>query len=449
MEALTEEELAVVKRLEKKIQKRRKRYTELDQYREGTQRLQHIGLAVPPNLRQFETVINVPRMAVEEVKRRMEVRALITSEGESDDKDLRSIWNRSNLDSQLPLLIDDALTYGIGYVSISADDSGRARLVVEHAPDVAVERDLRSQRVSSALRVYVEDAKKGKASLATLYLPDRTLLLAKEKGDWQVEEQRPHSLGAVPIVPLVNRARTGSHRADGVTEMADVIGMTDAIARIVMDMQVAVETAAIPQKFAAGIDAGDFVDPKTGMQRTRWESYFMSVWATDNPQAKFGTFDAADISQFTKAVDRMLVWCAVTLGLPTRYAGNDTSNPATEGSIRADEARLVKNCESKGVMWGDEIALMMGMASAIEHSQPLGDVNIRVEWHDPSTPTLAQRADALQKLAGGKSILSVQGVWDELGWSEPRKTKEREYLQQEATDPEWLEISAKTDAIGE
>lgn len=445
MEALTEEEAATVKRLENKIQKRRKIYELLDQYREGVQRLQHIGLAVPPNLRQFETVINVPRMAVEEVKRRMDVRALITSEGESDDKDLREIWNRSNLDSQLPLLVDDALTYGIGYVSVSADESRRARIVVEHAPDVAVDRDMRTQRVTAALRVYKESSKH--ARLATLYLPDQIVLLQKDQGAWAVEERLPHSLKAVPVVPLVNRARTGSHRADGVTEMADVIGMTDAIARIIMDMQVAVETAAIPQKYAAGIDSGDFVDPKTGMQRTRWESYFMSVWATDNPQAKFGTFDAADISQFTKAVDRMLVWCAVMLGLPTRYAGNDTSNPATEGSIRADEARLVKNCESKAVMWGDEIALMMAMASAIDNEKPLGDVNIRVEWHNPSTPTLSQRADALQKLAGGKSILSIQGVWDELGWSEARKTKEREYLQQEATDPEWLEVLAKTDAV--
>ena len=32
-----------------------------EKYYEGRQRLEHIGLAVPPELRRFETVVNVPR----------------------------------------------------------------------------------------------------------------------------------------------------------------------------------------------------------------------------------------------------------------------------------------------------------------------------------------------------------------------------------------------------
>ena len=32
-------------------------------------------------------------------------------------------------------------------------------------------------------------------------------------------------------------------------------------------------------------------------------------------------------------------------------------------------------------------------------------------------------------------VLSREGYWDELGWGEPRKAKERQYLEAEALDP--------------
>ena len=61
---------------------------------------------------------------------------------------------------------------------------------------------------------------------------------------------------------------------------------------------------------------------------------------------------------------------------------------------------------------------------------------MRTEWHDAATPTVAARADAIVKLTGGKPVLSVEGAWDEMGWSEPRKAREREYLAAERRDPQ-------------
>ena len=46
-----------------------------DRYYEGTQRLAHIGLAVPPELRKFETVLNWCRTVVDSVSDRMRMKA--------------------------------------------------------------------------------------------------------------------------------------------------------------------------------------------------------------------------------------------------------------------------------------------------------------------------------------------------------------------------------------
>ena len=60
----------------------------------------------------------------------------------------------------------------------------------------------------------------------------------------------------------------------------------------------------------------------------------------------------------------------------------------------------------------------------------------RALWFDPSTPTQAQLTDAVVKLRQS-GVLSREGTWDELGWDEPRKDRERGYFAREAAeDPE-------------
>ena len=58
-----------------------------------------------------------------------------------------------------------------------------------------------------------------------------------------------------------------------------------------------------------------------------------------------------------------------------------------------------------------------------------------MDWQDPATPTVAQREDALSKRRAA-GVLSREGYWDELGWSEARKAKERAYFEAEQiSDP--------------
>jgi hypothetical protein len=75
----------------------------------------------------------------------------------------------------------------------------------------------------------------------------------------------------------------------------------------------------------------------------------------------------------------------------------------------------------------------MELAYKIKTNEELGGDRIQVEWHDPATPTVAQRTDALvkQRQVGA---LSREGMWDELGWSEARKNKERAYLAAEMAE---------------
>lgn len=432
IQQLTKHEERIFTRLKYKISRNRRKDAQLDAYYEGVQRLKHLGLAVPPQLRQFETVINIPRMAVDEVQRRMDVRFLIMPGEEKDSPDLRGIYEDNNLESSLPMLFTDMLLFGRAYASVAQDPvTLEPRIAIEHAPDMAILRDVRTHEITAALRLYRGDTRAAQA--ATLYLPGLTILLDRDR-EWVVTRRIEHSLG-VPVVAFVNRQRTGSKYADGTTEMADVIGLTDSIARTITNMTVASETHAMPQKYVTGVDDKDFIDPKTGKLVPVWEAYFTSVWTITDKEAKPGSFTSASMDNFTSTVNSMMAWCAAVLGLPTRFMGQQTVNPASEGAIKADTARLVGNTERKCISVAPDLGILMGKSLSIKKGEYVNGNRIKTVWFDPSTPTFSERADGLQKLAGGKAILSREGAWDEMGWSENRKKRERQYFAAELSDP--------------
>lgn len=425
-------DIDVLNRLHRKTPKIKRDYKHLDMYYEGLQKIDVIGLAVPPELMMFEVAINVPRMAVDEPERRQQLRAFQRSGSDKIDRGLQEAWEYNNLPSQSSLLHKDCRTFGRGFavVSTNPEEPDQPLITVESPEAFSVEIDPR-RRMTAALRTYTGDDDRQRA---TLYLPNKSRYLIRDGHDWADEfDPDEHGLGRVPVVMFLNRPRTG--RWTGVSEMADVIPMTDAIARIITNTQIGAEALAWPHRWAAGVKKEDFINPKTGKPMATWEAYMTILKVTSNKDARFGSWDAAQLSNFTDAVNAMLRWCGGMLGLPTRYLGQDTVNPASEGAIRADEARLIRNVERMNVYDGDSWAWVMGLRERLRTGEWLPGNEIRALWHDPATPTYSQRADALTKMAGGVPILSREGVWDELGWDEGRKQRERAYFREQDADP--------------
>lgn len=431
MADLSRENEEIVTRLMSQVRHNQKRYTLLDRAYEGEKRLDQIGIAVPPELRIFKAAVNVPRMAVDEVVRRQKLRGFQRTGTDGVDPGLREAWEHNNLNSQSLLCHLDARLYGRSFVSVTSneEDPEHPIITVESPEGFAV--DVSPRRVTrAALRVYRDDL--DKRQYATLYLPDATYWLVREGSGWNyTEDPYEHNIGRVPLVMFLNRQRTG--RWQGVSEMADVLEKTDAIARLISNMQVGGEALAWPKRWAAGVKRDDFVD-KEGKPIPAWEAYMTAIMMTSNKDARFGSFDAAQLSNFHDAVNALLAWCAAELGLPLRFMGQEAVNPASEGAIRADEARLVKNVELKNSFDGDSWSWVMGLYERIKTGEWGAANGIRALWFDPSTPTQSQVADSAVKLKT-VGVLSREGVWDEMGWDEARKDRERGYFDAELNDP--------------
>ena len=404
-----------------------------DRYYEGTQRLAHIGLAVPPELRKFETVLNWCRTVVDSVSDRMRMKAFYLPGEQQASEALRESWDYNNLDSESIAHHQEMLILGRGFVSVGAneEDPEFPLIQVENPRELAVDIDHRHRRLRAAVRVMPsENDAPGTPSNAVLYLPDSTMRLKRHQGQWVVEDRDDHGLGRVPLVMFLNRRRVGQWT--GVSEMVDAIPLVDAAARSLTNLQLAGETHSVPQKYVLGMSKGDFVDAN-GNPIPAWEAYFNAIWANQNKDAKVGQFAASDLSNFHNTVDHYASKLAGLYGLPARYVGITSVNPAAEGAIRAEEARLILNVEKKAALAGDGWGWVMGLVERFRTGEWVSGSRIKTDWFDAGTPTYAQRADALTKMYNsGQGILSREGVWEELGWSEARMERERARFEDEA-----------------
>jgi hypothetical protein len=66
-------------------------------YYKGRQRVEQLGMAIPPAMRRFLVITNWCRTVVDTINDRQQVRSLILPGEETADPQLRAIWDANNL----------------------------------------------------------------------------------------------------------------------------------------------------------------------------------------------------------------------------------------------------------------------------------------------------------------------------------------------------------------
>lgn len=378
---------------------------DLNGYYEGTHRLAQLGLSIPDELRRFTVFLGWPRTTVDSIERRLDVQGFRLP-GKPADSSLWDIWQYNNMDERQTFAHTDALALARSYICVGTNDEDRdyPLITVESPKEMIAVRDPRTRRVTSALRLYGETSATGTVidNRATLYLPNETRWLILDNGEW-VDEYDPdvHNLGTPPVVPMVNRLRSTrkftNSIVEGVSEMADIIPISDSASRAVTNAQLAQETMAAPQRAVLGATKGDFVDAD-GNTLSAWESYFGSVWAIANKDAKTAQFDPADLSNFENIVNMYARLASGVTSLPIEYFGLNTQNPPSADGQRAGETRLIKNAERKQVGFGHSWEAVQRLVLRFRDGDwDPGARQMETIWRDAGTPTIAQVTDAIVK----------------------------------------------------
>lgn len=436
---LTPSEISLIDRMKRDLDAQNSTDELHLRYYQGRQRVEQLGMAIPPAMRRFLVVTNWCRTVVDTIKDRQQVRALILPGEETADPQLRAIWDGSNLSAHVAMFNVDRMVYGRAFMSVGTNESNPSLPLVrvESPREMAALVDVRSEVVLAAARFYGTDDTGLSPTNVTLYLPNETVWVEKQRGRWVEVDRDEHRLGAVPVVMHLNRRMSGGWV--GETEMSDVMPLVDAAARSLTNLQFAQEAHGIPRMFMTGVTQGDFVDAD-GKPIPMFEAYFDAIHTLSKSDAKVGQLSAADLKNFETAVEIYGKQAAVLTKFPARYFGLLTSNPPAEGAIRADEAGLIRSVEAQNEQVGMTLGWVGALALRFATGEWVEGNRVRVDWHDPATPTVAQRMDAVTK-AVSMGILSREGAWDELGWSEARKAKERSYFAEEQADPVLLAMA--------
>lgn len=417
---------ATFSRLRQAVVKQHRRDKLNEQYLEGTQAIEHLGLAIPPEFLPFGFPLNWCRTYVNILLERMDVRMILRRGEDVEDSELRADWEANNMNLQCQDALRDLLVYGRMVLSVAADPDGkRPRIRVENPKNFAVLTDFITGETHAALRVYRDEETNQEA--ATLYLPNETIFYKTLQGQKVPTERITHNLGRVPVVQVSIRDWTGKNH--GKTVMEDLKRLVNMAARVMLNLQLAMETTATPQKIATGVTQEDFLN-EDGSKKTVWESYIGAVLALSSKDAKVQQLPAADMKGFLDTIDMLTQQAASVSGLPMRMLGQASINPPAEGAIRAEEARLIKQAERISQVAGYAFGWALGIAERIRTHTWDDSGGITIVWHDPATPTVAQRSDALTKLRGA-GVLSRRGLMTELGWTPQRIEQEMRWLEEE------------------
>lgn len=423
-------------------------------YYDSLRRPEAIGIAVPPEMRGLLSHVGYPRLYVDSLAERQEVEGFRMGGSDEADMELWDWWQANNLDIEGTLGHTDAFIYGRAYITVAAPDPELDGFVAPDVPIIRVEPptalhaviDPRTREVTEAVRaIYTED--QAELISTTLYLPDETVQwVRKPSGEsysgwsykdgnrdygWRLVSRVRHNLGVVPVVPLPNRTRLSD--LYGTSEITpELRSVTDAAARILMDMQGTAELMAIPQRLLFGISREELgVDAETGDKL--FDAYMARILAFEDPDAKAQQFSAAELRNFVDALDALDRKAAAYTGLPPQYLSFSSDNPASAEAIKSSESRLVKKVERKNRVFGGSWEQAMRIANKVmKGSIPSEMYRMETVWRDPSTPTYAAKADAAVKLfANGMGVIPKEQARLDMGYSITEREQMRRWDEDE------------------
>lgn len=351
------------------------------------------------------------------------------------------IWQANRMGKRSGEIHKEAIKNGNAYAIVWPDASGKVTIYPNKAANCMVVYDDETPgRVLWAAKYW--KGGDGKYRL-NLFYPDRVeKYIAKRKAEPQLEPRNvtaeatvtPPSIvlpeakdfeptaespivrnpyGIVPVFHFANNSDIGGV---GTSELATAIPVQDALNKSVLDMLVAMEFAAYRQRWAAGIEI-EF-DEKTGAPVPPYKAGIERLWITENPDAKFGDFEATDLEQFLKVKESFRVDIAAATGTPLYYLMQISGDFPSGEALKKSETRFINKVrdrmESFGQVWED----VMSFALLIEGKR---DVRLFTNWEDPAP--LSEAEMLLNLLTKSQIGVPAEQLWMEAGYGEADITK--------------------------
>lgn len=399
-------------------------------YYDGEQVVSNLGISVPAVLAGVRTVVDWPRIVVDRpVERASAIDGFRLPGATEVDTELAEQWAANDLDAEFPLVQQDSLVGGRGYMIVGSPDTpGDAPVVTVESPlNLAMMWDPRRRMVTAAYQSYEVEGQ----YRAALYLPDQTVEMARDQSsEWVVSNRDVHRFGEVPVVRFPNRSRSSDREGRSQITPA-VMATADSACRSLLGMEIAREVYSIPHIIIINAAESAFQDA-SGNPKRALDLAMTNVLALENDGAgnepKVQQLTAFDPSTFTKIIDEHAQLMASYTGFPPSYFGQTTTaNPSSADAIRVG-LEGVERAAQRVQMQATAPLRCVGklMWRFANRGQPLPDEyrGLSVDWVDSATRTPAATADAITKQIAAGSVPARSDVTlQALGWNAVQRAR--------------------------
>lgn len=419
---LDSSEANLVQSLTGKLQAHEIRNALRSAYLDGENRLKHLGLSIPPQLRNIEAVVGWPAKAVYTLENRLDLEGFVLTDGDPADDRLTGLLDRNVLQVEASQGHTGSLTHGTAFVTVTPGQDARDpdAVIMAHSARTATALYSRRQRRLTAGMV-VNPAEDGEPASVTVWTDDDELVLIAEGSRVWVERNR-HGLGRPPMVALSHRPWL--ERQFGVSRISRaVMSLTDQAVRATVRAEAHGEFLSFPQRFLMGADKDAF-NTATGDVVTGWELYLGRLNGIprdkDGQLPELHEFAATSGQAHVDQLRAIAMMFAGETSIPPSFLGVIQDNPASADAIRAAEADLVKHAERAqmvfGHAWCDVARLAVHVAGGVAPDHLDG---LRARWRDAATPTKAANAQSVMTLVGAGVLPARSEVtYELLGYDE-------------------------------
>lgn len=328
-------------------------------------------------------------LVIDCVNERLKVLGFRMTADPEADADAQDIWKRNDMDVQSDAAHLEAMICGESYAIVWAGVDGEPVISCESAEHVVVQYKPGSRTELLAAAKFWRDDWGGE--YASLWTEDYTYTSFSDGISWHEPVQGPNPLGRVPVVPISNRARLAG---DPVSDLASIIPLQMAIDKTGTDALVASEMAAFPARFVTGLE---IVEDAEGNPVEPFRIAIDKVLQAEDPSARFGQFEAADLSNYRTLIEMLTQHLASIARVP-HYLLDAAGQPPTGEGAEAAEYGLVMKARERALHFGRAWIEVMKLCFAVKGDGRADAHSAEVIWADVENRSEAQHVDALIKL---------------------------------------------------
>jgi hypothetical protein len=405
------------KRLTDKLVKQKLIVESLEAWYEGSHPLPAASATNSDLYRRFQKMAqaNYVGQVVNAVASRLAIEGVRIGNDPAADEDAWMMWQDSQMDAAQTMLLTTALSTGLAYLSVwpSEDNPGMVSIAPEHPAEVTHELAPGSlKKLAAGLKIYPDEI--AGDWVTTLWLPGGVYEWRSE-GDWEMwsnwtpTDEFANPYGEVPIRPLLNKPTL---RGGYSSEMSDGIPIQRRINQTLLNLMVAEEAVAFPQRWATGLELqkdaeGNAVRP--------YKSGADSLWVAEDETVKFGEFSESKFEGYLAVISNDVETLAAVTATPMFAMSAKLSVPPSAEALTAMESSLVKKIEARQRVFGEAVESTIRLGFKMQGDERANATDAEVIWADPSIKSDAAVADYVVKAASVG--VPQEALWEKLGAS--------------------------------